>query len=77
MIWARRRREPAVRRRRTSTPVGYYVTIASQSIEIDWDEHERGYRDLIEGFHVGAVDQVERSISRIFGLAANVASLDA
>lgn len=57
--------------------LAYYVTIAFRSIEIDWDENERGYVDLIEGFRQGSVDLVDRSISRLFHLSGNAASLDA
>lgn len=57
--------------------LAYYVTIAYRSIEIDWDTNEQGYLDLIEGLRKGSVDQVEQSISRLFGLSADVPNLEA
>lgn len=48
--------------------LAYYVTIAYQAIDIDWDETIQGYHELIDGFRRGARDQVARSVSRLFHL---------
>ena len=53
-----------------SPSLGYYVSVAYQSIAVDWSEFEAEYRGLAKALREGTIADIEGTTKRLFGLTA-------
>ncbi|HEY8282389.1 MAG TPA: GntR family transcriptional regulator [Leifsonia sp.] len=52
-----------------SPSLGYYVSVAFQSIDLDWATYEAEYDRLVDALRAGSAHDIEQVTRRLFGLA--------